>query len=286
MVNIDVPDIHYERPLERIGINSVGLKNVKTPPLRNDRYWLYPAFHILVSLPPHMRGVHVSRLYESLVEYIQPGMEIGIDVLEKIAIKILERNEYASKAIVYMRAYVMRQDMDKRGFPYYSGDDLVYVKVIMARDRGLVRRDLGIGLYTPIACPCALATAGHVFGKPYTHMNKAWLKLIISSNTLAVFPTLFLHDLDNILRPVNLLKKMDEALMVKKIVENPMFLEDLVRKAVCILIHKYIDKLRGDDTIIAKAHSIEPLHEYQLKAFLRGKISELIGGCRVEMANT
>ena len=87
-----VHDTQNERPEHRIHLSKVGVKNLKTFVITERsgiRHHILPKVDITIDLPAELKGVHMSRLVESMTEELSDQFRVHSSI-EHIQMKILE----------------------------------------------------------------------------------------------------------------------------------------------------------------------------------------------------
>jgi len=270
-----VPDVHSEKPAFPVEVKSIGLRNIPSPPLVSGNYVIQPVFRISVNLPGDVRGAHLSRIYGVYASIIAQHREFKMDLLRSIALRLLEVNEYSSMASVSMKGRLYYKVEGR--IPEYSGNGFVMAGVEYSREKGALREYIGGSIYGLTTCPCAKAVSLHLYGEPYTHMQKVKVQAIIESIRIDVEPLeLFGKLRELIVTPRNYLKRLDEAEVVRKVHENPLFTEDLARAVSVELAKAFAGSVGLEGEVLVRVKSYETIHEYMVESTVRSKINELL----------
>ncbi|MEM4311176.1 MAG: GTP cyclohydrolase MptA [Nitrososphaerales archaeon] len=309
--NTDLPDIHYRRPEIKVSLNRVGIVGIKMPigflSLEEKPVILVPTFDAFVDLPMNVKGIHASRNYEVIMEVI--GSQIGKvykleDVCAKMAKELLERHEYASRAEVRAKGEVIVDKLTlSTGIKSYETFDIfAQARVFKENGKLKLRKSVGVGVTGITACPCAQEVLKDISKKelakslsieedkvkmvldaiPHgTHMQRAYGVIITE------IPEKFSLDAKELVNIVELsmssstfglLKRVDEANLVKEALSNPRFAEDVVRHMVISFIKEYKD-FPDDTQVHFSVRSFESIHKHDFVA----EISNNLGHIKKEL---
>jgi len=213
---------NYETELTKVGILNLEYPVVIKRPDREHQTIL--EVKMSVNLPEKQKGVHMSRFIEKIEEDFKiPQETMGIENLaEKIALDQLTGHKYAKNALVELKT---KRDYNKK----------IY-KLCGSYDSQTGEKKVGVEVVGAIACPCSIEMTGGL-----SHNQRAIIKLELQTNDNEVDA----EDLVEICEksfssPVRLmLKRPEEREIVEAMHENPMFVEDVVRKCVFLLKKKY-----------------------------------------------
>jgi GTP cyclohydrolase-4 len=260
-----VVDTQDEQPKHNIQLNKVGVRNLKTFVIIDRsgvRHHLIPKVEITIDLPAMYKGIHMSRLVETMTEVISDEFsvyksveEAHIHYLEALAKKhSFSRSEirfdfefgYASKTPVSKKrtwevcevSVITTKEMDR---PYKHS---VEVKVI-----------------GNTVCPHCMAN-----NKGVTHMQRALgaLRIVGETNQIPSFGQMIeVIEKSFSSKTYSLLKLSDEMHVTKTMYENPQFVEDLCRN----MLQHARDALRDKDLeMFAEAISLESIHKHDVIA--------------------
>ncbi|MCI4462349.1 MAG: GTP cyclohydrolase I FolE2 [Thermogladius sp.] len=253
-------DIHDDKPEHEIRVDAVGIGWIPLPPLVKGKIILNPMVKVLVDLPSYKRGAHLSRSYRTLRS--MRGEEV-FERPESLAERLLELHDYSRRAVVVLRAKGLLVDGDDyRRFKAFK-------KVVYERGSGALRRVVGYGFTTSNACPCALDTSLQLLGKPLTHIQRVLVEVYIKSRgRLPVEEEEFIAELSGVVQPSlkGFLNRPNEVEFIRRLVEKPMFVEDIVRE-VGNWLKSRLSGLGGVGVV--KAVSLESIHEYNAEAMLK-----------------
>lgn len=292
---IDLPDVQSQRPRIRLGINRVGLINVRIPlgiTSKSDSYVLQnPVFSVFVNLPADQRGIHASRSYESIYEVLSSAAWRTAkleDISKYIVEKLLEKHQYSDWAEGKFRADLYRTIKS----PVTKKDTLERFRIRAGatgwRKNGTIlsNRHVGVTVSGITACPCAQEMIRKIWSQEEptsreapiaTHMQRTFASVDLK---LVGDQSVCLIALGNIVRTClsaptyELLKRADEAYLVLDAVRNPVFVEDAVR----LIAQRVVDNFPNLDPetevkIVVK--SVESIHNHDFAATLKTKLQEI-----------
>lgn len=291
-------DIHEKEPSLYIPLQFVGVKGVKMPLVfvRFDEksHYILPTFDAYIDLPSTMKGIHASRHYEVIAETIsQFAMKVGKleDICESIAVKLLEKHEYASKSYVKAKSEIVFESrVESSGSISFEPCTLIGKAWASRVSDGRVksRKAVGVSLVGMTACPCVLE---YVKEKVKSLANEdSSAKLPLATHVQRVIGTIIIEvpknfDVDAI-RLVKiiqesmssptygLLKRTDECEVVCRAVFNPKFAEDVVRSMVKKLLEEF-DDYPDSAFFECYVRSEESIHKHDLVAKQRGTMGKL-----------
>jgi GTP cyclohydrolase-4 len=282
-------DVNDEKPRIEYYINRVGVSKVYIPfysILNNNKVNSIAEISAYIDLPKSHRGIHASRIMESIVESILMYKEKTYkieDLCGKIANKLLDKHKYAFKAIVNARGTLVYETVT----PVTSKKSVervgVYGKAIAKKVAGknIIRKYVGIKIAGMTACPSAQRTisknvVGNIEYVP-THIQRGYARLLIE---VPPERSIEIMDLINIVREsvstptYHLLKKEDEARIILNSLKRPRLTEDVVREIAWSVVNKYKD-YPGSCEIMVEYKSIESIHDHNLVARIYSTFNEL-----------
>ncbi|MEM3586350.1 MAG: GTP cyclohydrolase MptA [Candidatus Jordarchaeaceae archaeon] len=294
---VELPDVQNQEALLPIDLDEVGLigivKRVKIT--RDDEELvLLPSISAFIDLPRNMRGIHMSRsieTVESIIEEISYRPVGSIESFcEKIVRTLLEKHDYASCSSVAMESPLV---LDVRGGePEVKRQKSyrVYVKGIGKRENGKIftRIFLGVSGEGMTVCPC-----GQEINKDYSRImlrkrarefnineetiNKILNIIPIASHTqrcrakvMIEIPNENCVDIKELIQIVeesmsgvtqDVLKRPDEARLIRIAHLNPKFIEDTARQIIYKSVQKFKD-LPDTTEISVEVESMESIHGY------------------------
>ncbi|WP_456367884.1 GTP cyclohydrolase IV [Thermococcus sp.] len=226
----EVPEI--KEPLRRVGITN--LRTVAKINWKGREYTFLPLIEITIDLPAEKKGIHMSRLVESITEAMGEAVEeevlkvhTSLEELGKCVIERLEKKHPHRRAEVWIKTHLIipRVTPASRKTSYEPYD--VEVGVIK-NDDGSFEKVLRVRVIGNTACPHAMANNN---GK--THIQRAIGELEIRA---PFSEEIELEEMIDIVEgsfsnpTYTLLKTEDENAVVRGMYKNPKFVEDVARE--------------------------------------------------------
>ncbi len=272
-------DVHRERPKFEAPIQRVGVVSVRAPisylSFDGKKVLMVPEFDLFIDLPMDLKGVHISRNYEAMVEVVEllDGKTFKLeDACGLMARELLKRHEYASRSEVRAKGEVItpkRAPVTKaKGYETFD----VFASAVARRD-GSIRRSIGVGVVGLTACPCAqeLLKEGVTLPDDFpfgTHVQRAYGVLMTELPEGYELDVKKLYDIveRSFSSPTyGTLKRADEKEVVERALKNPKFAEDCVRSMMDGFVKSFPDL--GDDVVVRfYVRSEESIHEHDLVA--------------------
>ena len=260
-----------EKPEYEVYLNDVGVKNLKTfikVKRDNKHYRFISDVEVVVDLASHLKGVHMSRLVESVTEILaDETLDEAIsfeELSERVLNTLKDRFPYKKSTLIFSFDFaheVMTPVSNRRSIEVYP----VEFKVeCYGRPERLFH--LTVKASGNTACPHALAVAE---GKR-THVQRAKSSITLTGNSdqLPLIEEVIAVLEDSFSSPTfSVLKTVDEAWVVNKMFENPLFVEDVCRT----LLGKANEKFKNKKiNFSAEVISEESIHKHDVVA--RGTI--------------
>ncbi|MBU7014862.1 MAG: GTP cyclohydrolase I FolE2 [Theionarchaea archaeon] len=256
----DTQDLLPEHP---ITLEKVGIVNLKTL-IRIDRHGRefrhIPTITIHVDLDEQRKGIHMSRLIESVTELLEEEVaekhrsleEIGKDILEKLKLKHKFQKSgitIDSELPIYQKTPASKKDTI----------EIHGITVEVLHDGDAWSKILTVSVTGNTACPHALSMNS---GK--THIQRARGILRVETDFGSEIP---LEDMVEVVeksfssRVYTLLKSDDESFVVSRMYENPLFVEDVCRNMLALSRDRFLGC-----TIHATCISHESIHRHDVYA--------------------
>ncbi|MCS7142493.1 MAG: GTP cyclohydrolase MptA [Aigarchaeota archaeon] len=293
MTATELPDLQSQRPGVALGLDRVGITGVRAPMgsiirIRDGLILQDPLISVFVNLPRDQRGIHTSRSYEALYEVIEEarGSKSRLEeVAERVARLLLLKHDYATKSHVRIIGNVLREVKA----PKTSKSSFERIRAMVGasgrNEDGNINVSLSLGteVWGVTACPCAQKVISTLLNNhqngsyTVTHMQRTLFRASLSPIESNSVDLLEFADVvkSGMSAPLfQLLKRIDEAYVVLRAVENPLFVEDTVR----IIAHNVATRfteLPDSTTLQVRVRSIESLHEYNFEAELRSTLGEV-----------
>ncbi|MBU0761825.1 MAG: GTP cyclohydrolase I FolE2, partial [Candidatus Altiarchaeota archaeon] len=213
------------RNLERVGI--VNLKTLIETNWKGSNYRFAPDIEITIDLEKDRKGIHMSRLIESITESVEEETRDPAKSIEEIEKKILEnlsrKHPYNSGEVKMVLDFFVERQTPKTGKPTLEAHKAA---VIVSKDEEGFSKRLWVRVLGNTSCPHSTQTCG----KP--HIQRAIGELTVEAT---IDSEINLEDMITVVEesfssPVyTLLKTSDEVKVVEKMYANPKFVEDVVR---------------------------------------------------------
>ncbi len=260
-----VIETQNERPRHRIQLNRVGVKNLKTFLITERsglRHHLIPKIEITIDLPADLKGVHMSRLVESMTEVISEEFSVYPSV-EELQIRILEalqKKHQFTRGEVWFDfefGYTSHTPVSKKRT--WEVCD-VRASTIMEEGKPVIH-DVAVKVTGNTVCPHCMAN-----NDGFSHMQRASGTLRVSGETQDI-PTYgsMIEIIENSFssKTYSLLKLEDEIHVTKQMHDNPMFVEDVCRQILQGAKDEYSDR---NLEVHAEARSLESIHKHDVIA--------------------
>jgi GTP cyclohydrolase-4 len=217
-------------PEVREKLNRVGITNLRTlvkTGFGGHMYKFVPTFEVYIALDEKKKGIHMSRLVESISESVTSKSAYKHETFENLERDIIE--ELASKH-PFVRAEVGLRSalVVEKKTPVSKKDTMethdVYVKTICKN--GKYAKVLKVSVVGNTACPHSKENTSH------PHIQRAIAELEIECD---FDKKIGLNDLIDVVESsfscevYTLVKTEDENEMVQRIYDNPKFVEDVTR---------------------------------------------------------
>ncbi|MBO8174640.1 MAG: GTP cyclohydrolase IV [Thermococcus sp.] len=264
----EIFETQEEVPRIRERLHRVGITNLRTVAKINWKGKLYtfiPTFEITIDVPEEKKGIHMSRLVESITETMSEAIEeevskvhSSLEELELAIIKRLEQKHPHKRAEVWIKTHLIigKETPASKRMSLESYD--VEVGVIKDEIKGKLEKVLRVTVIGNTACPHAMAN-----NQGKTHIQRAIATLEIKTDFDEEIP---LEDMIEVVESsfssptYTLLKTVDENAVVQRMYENPKFVEDVARE----IIFKAKQRFKG--RIHVKVISLESIHKHDVIA--------------------
>ncbi len=211
---------------------------------------------LYIDLDGARKGIHMSRLVESINEVISKGSRTAKDSFERLGTDILgelqRRHKYNKGEITMRTTLLLRRHTPVTNKPTDEPYD-VAVKIIA--DNGVYSKNLEVRAIGNSLCPHSLETT---HGK--AHVQRAELNLAIETS---VKENIVLDELIEICErsfsspTYTVLKTADEASVVEEMFKNPKFVEDVARDCF-----RQTKNLGFKGRVKIRAESFESIHKH------------------------
>jgi len=268
--------------LSRVGITGVK-KPVRIHRPHRGTLTLIADISLYVNLPSTQKGSHMSRNMEAVTEVIDATVRQPVTGLEELSAQIcrmlLDRHTYATFAEVDMVAdYFLERHLapDRRSLEPYR----LLARATMERDGPLHKR-IGVEVSGMTACPCAMETVQGVLRDRNPKLRGVLEQLPTITHNQRNLTTVLLEvpeeadiEADDLIEiaessmsspTYGMLKRGDEAELVLRAHERPMFVEDVVRDILAKILEKYA-ALPDATQVTVRSESVESIHKHNAYA--------------------
>ncbi len=258
-------DTQNEKPKYRIQLDKVGVKNLKTFVVTERsgmRYHIVPNVEITIDLPAELKGVHMSRLVESMTEELSEQFRVHPSI-EELQIKILE-------GLAHKHPFSRGEVKFEFEFGYTSKTPVSNKRTWEVCDITAITRkenhrpfmhEIEVQVIGNTVCPHCMAN-----NEGLTHIQRAIGKLRVIGKTDAI-PKYgsMIEVIENSFssKTYSLLKLEDEMLVTKQMHENPLLVEDVCRNILQFSKDTFGDR---DLEMFAEARSLESIHKHDVIA--------------------
>ena len=260
-----VIDTQNEKPKHRIQLSKVGVKNLKTFVVTDRsgiRHHIVPKVEFTIDLPAELKGVHMSRLVESMTEEISNQFRVHPSI-EELQIKILE-------GLAQKHPFSRGEIKFEFEFGYTTRTPASNKRTWEVCDVAAITRkenekpyihEIEIEVIGNTVCPHCMANNDGL-----THIQRAIGKLCVVGETAAIPKYGSMIDVIEksfSSKTYSLLKLEDEMLVTKQMHENPLLVEDVCRNILQFAKEAFSDR---DLEMFAEARSLESIHKHDVIA--------------------
>ncbi|MHA1414082.1 MAG: GTP cyclohydrolase MptA [Promethearchaeota archaeon] len=294
-------------PIDKVGI--VGVEKKVDIMQENKRYSFYPKISALISLSEKQRGIHMSRTAETIEEVINevifkptPCVEV---VGDRIAKKLLEKHPYTNKVHVKLEGKIIIQSRESNQRPIQKSYKIVSIVDMERKNDQNIEFTYYIGATALgiTACPCALELSKEYAEEviknrrdinisedtiqkllnilPFSsHNQRSEGSILVQIKDLNHHRIDILDIIDIIeesmsARMQSVLKRPEEAKLVRMAHLKPLFSEDVVREMAKNFILRDFPNLEDDFKVTFKIESYESIHPYNVYSELTTTIGKL-----------
>jgi len=280
-----LPDVQAKKPDVEVGLERVGVKNVKRlvqVSRGDDRPIIFMAeFDVYVDLPASRKGIDMSRNMEVLDELARDPVDRVENLCAELAERLLRRHDYTTRAEVEMGAEYMYREETPVSRKETQGTSTIHVGAVA--DGEGVRKSIGAEVTGTTACPCAqgmmkqdsvekLRELGLSEGAieeyhdeipqaAHNQRSRAYLEISTRDGVEV--------GIDRIIdvargsmssRIYNVAKRPDEHSMTREMHENAGFVEDVVREMARNVSDTF--DLPDDALVTMKQENEESIHQH------------------------
>lgn len=259
------------RPEVSIRIEMLGFRGVKRRIRLNTpegEIQLDVVLDLLIEIPDDRRGAHLSRSIEAVLAEEARSIE---DYLEIVAGGLAQRHEYAKRVIARAKT-VYYVDVELAGI---KSREPVSAEVEVALSRESRIRRVFVEVTGITVCPSALDYIRRAYGETMSHMQRVRLRGGVEAKKSHVRIERIAKALFSSLSApaITLLKRAEEAKLVREAFKRPMLIEDVVREAAKQMSLE-LKELEDDAVLEISAESYESIHPHDLYAYLKISLGE------------
>ncbi|MCK4285384.1 MAG: GTP cyclohydrolase I FolE2 [Candidatus Lokiarchaeota archaeon] len=294
-------------PIDKVGV--VDLEKKVEIVQMNKKYSFYPKISAYIGLPAEQRGVHMSRTSETIEEVINEAIYKPTPTIElvgdRIVKKLMDRHPYTSKAEVKLEGKIivqLRENHERNIQKSYEINSLV--KAIRTSTGEIDYTYLiGVSAVGMTVCPCAKEMSQEYAEEiiktrkdinisqedidklinllPFaSHNQRSKGTIIVEMKDLEIHKIDVL-DIINVIEESmsgkiqSILKRPDEAELVRIAHLKPLFAEDVIREMAKNFVLRGFSNLDDDLNITFKILSMESIHPYNVYACVEITLGEL-----------
>ncbi|MHA1379827.1 MAG: GTP cyclohydrolase MptA [Candidatus Helarchaeota archaeon] len=293
---MELPDVQNSKSDYSFYLNKVGIKDIiKKVKIIKDKETLdFPAkFSVFVDLPKDLKGIHMSRNPQALQDvlnevYFKPVSYLE-DLMRKLSKYLLDLHEYATIAEVSCEGILVIEVPNERTGRRQKAHP-IQAKSISRRENNKVntRVFLGISAYGINACPCAKDLMRDYANEiilerkekhgldqqnienildimplaTHSQRSKGSLLIEIPENTnVELLKLIEIIESSLSAKVQDVLKRVDEARLVRLAHLNPKFVEDSCREMAYKLVKEF-NNFPDDCEVVIKIESYESIHTH------------------------
>jgi len=258
----NLPDIQTSKPEFPIYINSVGVEKVKLP-FKLDS--LYGGTHNLIAevemttdLNDQIKGISMGMLLRTLLNYLDKPLKHQIikQVLEEFKTAVETNSEHSLIKFEFDLPINKRAPKSNIVFPQFYKCGFIG-KLDHDEFRFFQKVQVFYGSY----CPCSVSLCEDLFTKKsfgFPHAQRSFCDLLIEVNPdNVIWLETLIEIIENSVKTftIPILRRIDEQEFARIAAENPMFVEDALRRIVNSLNQQELIK----DWIVKCTH-LESIH--------------------------
>ncbi len=278
-VGTDIPE---QVPSFAIALDGVGIGG-KTVWVRLPDGRVPLTATLTVDLPADVRGIHMSRLEQSVASLYEKTFDRLTDYARELHCEMIQTQRgTAGTVLLTGKRPLFRQSKISNQLSVDSLDVRVEVKTDR-HDRNKVIVSNGIGACHITACPCTLAYNGEVFSGPrecpmptHSQRSQTWLHLS-SSGSIPGYEDLLCCLEKSLHLTQDLLKRPDEAEIVLKSHNQPQFAEDAVRETAQAVGLQFKGELPENTGVLIESLSLESIHIHDVCCRLDTTLGKICG---------
>ncbi|MBE0525891.1 MAG: GTP cyclohydrolase I FolE2 [Candidatus Thorarchaeota archaeon] len=260
-----VIETQNEEPKYRIHLSKVGVKNLKTFVVTERsgmRHHIIPTVEITIDLPADLKGIHMSRLVESMTEELSDQFMVHPSI-EEIQIKILEglaqKHPFSNGEVKFDFEFGYTTKTPVSNKRIWEVCDVSAITRKMNADPFI--HEIEIKVIGNTVCPHCMAN-----NEGLTHIQRAigTLRVVGTTDAIPTYGSMIdIIESSFSSKTYSLLKLEDEMHVTKQMHSNPLLVEDVCRN---ILQHAKDTFSERDLEMFAEARSLESIHKHDVIA--------------------
>ena len=254
--SVFLPDVQSSADLRQLAIEQVGVRSIRHPVTIATPNGPQPAvasIDMMVGLPAHQKGTHMSRFIALLQQIPEPLSSASMGSLLRT---MLERLEASTGSIEARFAYFIN-----KAAPVSGAQSLMDYDVVLCASGSSGKMTLKQKVVVPVttACPCSKRISDYGAHNQRSHVtikarlrSHLWIEEIIGIAESEASSELY-----------GILKRPDEKYVTERAYDNPKFVEDMVRDVAA--------RLNADDRIAAytvESENFESIHNHSAYALI------------------
>ena len=254
-----IPDVQGAPDGRRLAIDRVGIKGIRHPMRIAERgggtQHTVATFDMLVGLPHHFKGTHMSRFVEILNAHER---EITVDSFRAMLRETAGRLEAESGLIEMAFPYFVQKKAPVSGVKSLLDYEVTFIGEITAT--GEERFALKVLVPVTSLCPCSKKISEYGAHNQRSHVTVTariasfvWIEELIDLVEKQASSELY-----------GLLKRPDEKYVTELAYDNPKFVEDMVRD-----IAGRLDADSRIEAFVVEAENFESIHNHSAYAMIR-----------------
>lgn len=245
-----------QEDLERVGITN--LKTLVVTSWKGRDYKFIPEIEVVLDLDKDRKGVHMSRLVESVTEVVESEIHVRYKSLEELCMHILgkvKRKHPYRRAEISMKTDLIIEKKTPRTGKKTLETYGISVKVVS--ENGALSKILRVDVVGSTACPHALRN-----GRTHMQRGTGTLELTTSyENPIELEDMIECVESSFSSELYTLLKTEDERHIIDKMIDHPKFVEDVTRE----VLHKAKQRFKRCG-IFARTVTYESIHRHDVLA--------------------
>ncbi len=274
---VDVPE---QRPSFEFPLTAVGISG-KTVWVRLPQGVIPFSVKLQVDLPSEFRGIHMSRMEESISELVEISFSSISDYARELGHRMLSRQRGGKGMVVLSGKLPITRVSAISEKKSIDSIDTEITASFVKKESGINETIMhGVGLCHITACPCTQVYNQVIFPgnqSPYpTHSQRSYTKLFLEMHEKLPTTIDLVNCLETSLHVTqDLLKRPDEAEIVMKAHQSPQFAEDAVRQTAQAVGQNFGSLLPGSNRVIIDSLSLESIHIHDVCCRLETSLAEI-----------